>query len=606
MVCSKFSCQTVQRTTLLWTMVLLSIPLYAGWLWQAKPGRSRDARKEPPNGGYVGSKVCTGCHRSIYDSFSRTDMGRSMSAVTPDVLGRVPDSAEVFDPAHNRHLSVSTKNGQLYQSEWETDEKGKEVFRETERVAWMIGAGANGMGALVQRGQQVTEAPLTYYTKTRAWALSPGYEDADRGFSRPIDASCIVCHSGRPNPVAKIAGTFRTPPFEELPIACENCHGPGGAHVVEMSAGAPAEAARSSIVNPGRLSAWLADNVCMSCHQSGDARILQPGKNFQDFRPGQPLDQTLALFMPPPEQDAPPRADVLQHYFSMTLSTCYRSSGEKLSCITCHDPHRQPARDQAPAYYRRKCLLCHTESSCTAPAAARRQTAPADNCVGCHMPKRNIVTISHASLTNHRIIATPDEPFPDVTFHLATPSLPDLVHLDAIPGRADSLSPVTLLQAYGQIGAEHREYLPRYFALGKQLETSHPDDIHVLEALAADALRQGTPHGDEVAANDLSRAIELGSTMPWDFEELGSRLLRQHKFQEAEACLRKGIERARYDQKLYALLAEDYFATRRSREASATLIQALQRFPQVDLLRAFLREVQEAGAAGRAGNRPQK
>jgi len=579
----------------------------AGPRFQAKPKprKSHGTRQTQSSSGYAGSKACAGCHRSIYDSFSRTDMGRSMSDVTPEILARLPNSAEVFDPEHNRHLSVSAKNGQLYQSEWETDENGKEVFRETERVEWIIGAGANGMGGLVERGDQISEAPLTYYAKTRAWALSPGYEDADRAFSRPIDASCIVCHSGRPNPVAKIAGTFRTPPFDELAIGCENCHGPGAAHVIEMSEGAPTETASSSIVNPGRLSPWLADNVCMSCHQTGDARILQPGKNFQDFRPGQPLDRTLAVLMPPPTREDPPRSDLLQHYFSMTLSKCYRSSGEKMSCITCHDPHMQPSREVAPAYYRGKCLVCHTESSCTAPLAARRQTTPADNCIGCHMPKRDIVTISHASLTNHRIVATPNEPFPDVTFHLATPSLPDLVHVDAIPGQPDALSPLTLLQAYGQIGAEHREYMQRYFALGKQLETSQPNDAHVLEALASDALQQRTPKGDEAAAGYLSRAIELGSTMAWDFEELGSRLLKEHKFPEAEACLRKGIERAPYDEKLYSLLAEDYFATNRPREAAATLTQALRLFPQVDLLRSFLREVQESSSAGRASNRLQ-
>ncbi|HLV96051.1 MAG TPA: hypothetical protein VKS44_12735, partial [Candidatus Acidoferrales bacterium] len=57
--------------------------------------------------------------------------------------------------------------------------------------------------------------------------------------------------------------------------------------------------------------------------------------------------------------------------------------------------------------------------------------------------------------------------------------------------------------------------------------------------------------------------------------------------------------------KLYSLLAEDYFATNRPREAAATLTQALRLFPQVDLLRSFLREVQESSSAGRASNRLQ-
>ena len=561
--------------------------------------RSSFARQAFSPEGYAGSKTCAECHRAIYDAFSRTDMGRSMSTVTPLILSELPNSAAFFNAQQNRHFSVSVREGQLYQSEWETDSSGKDVFRETQRVEWLIGAGANGIGVLVRRGDQVFEAPLTYYAKLRAWALSPGYEDADRGFSRPIDASCIVCHSGRPNPVGGTAGQFREPPFEELAIGCENCHGPGEAHVREMQEGTSAEdSANPSIVNPGKLSPWLADNVCMSCHQTGDARVLQPGKNFQDFRPGQPLDRTITLLMAPPTRESPPRSDLVQQYFSMILSKCYRSSGGKLSCISCHDPHVQPSHEKAPAYYRGKCLICHTDTSCTAPLASRQQTSPPDDCVGCHMPKRDVTEISHASLTNHRIIATRDEPFPDVTFQLTTPSLPDLVHLNAIPNEGDDApSPLTLLQAYGQLATEHREYLPRYFDVAKQLETSEPNNTEVLEALAASSLQEKTPDGNRRATEYLNRAIEGGSTKAWDFEESGALLLRARKFSEAEACLRKGIQRAPYDAKLYSLLAEGYVAMNRPREAAATLTQALQLFPQMDLLRAFLNQVEQSEAS---------
>ena len=37
----------------------------------------------------------------------------------------------------------------------------------------------------------------------------------------------------------------------------------------------------------------------MNCHQGGDTRILQPGKEYSDFRPGTPLCQTLAILRIP-------------------------------------------------------------------------------------------------------------------------------------------------------------------------------------------------------------------------------------------------------------------------------------------------------------------
>lgn len=578
------------------TIVLL---VFLAWLGaasysQSGAGVGSAAGRANSTTGYVGSKTCAECHRSIYNAFSRTDMGRSMSLVTPAILGELPNSAEFFVAPQNRHFSVAVRDVKLYASEWETDENGKDVFRETQPVEWLIGAGANGMGVLVRQGDQIFEAPVTYYAKLRGWALPPGYEDADRGFSRPIDTGCITCHSGRPNPVVGFAGKFQDPPFDELAIGCENCHGPGAAHVHEMRAETTsADLPNTSIVNPGKISPWLADNVCMSCHQTGDARVPQPGKTFQDFRPGQPLDRTLALLMVPPTPENPPRSDLVQQYFSMKLSKCYRSSGEKLSCITCHNPHIQPSREKAPEYYRQKCLTCHSETSCTAPLETRQKTTPPDDCVGCHMPKRDVTEISHASLTNHRIVATPDEPFPDITFQLATDSLPDVVHLDAIPGQPDSISPSTLLQAYGQLGTGHREYMQRYFDLGKQLEALEPNDTNVLEALAAQALQLKTADGDRAAIGYLSHAIERGSSTAWDFETLGSKLLRARRFPEAIACLQKGIQRAPYDAKIYTLLAEGYAATNQKGQAAGILTRALQLFPQMDLLRAFLNQVRQ-------------
>jgi hypothetical protein len=139
----------------------------------------------------------------------------------------------------------------------------------------------------------------------------------------------------------------------------------------------------------------------MSCHQTGDVRVLKPGKNYKDFRPGTPLDDTLSILIVPPKREAPPQQDLLEHYYSMTLSKCYRDSGHKLSCISCHDPHAEPTSEEAPAYFRRKCLACHSEQSCRLTVEVRQRQHPADDCAGCHMLKRDVREISHSSITNH-------------------------------------------------------------------------------------------------------------------------------------------------------------------------------------------------------------
>src|SRR5256714_13536385 len=117
----------------------------------------------------------------------------------------------------------------------------------------------------------------------------------------------------------------------------------------------------------------------MRCHQTGQARVLQPGKDYGDFRPGTPLDDTLAIFLVPFGRESPPQDDLLQHYLFMRLSKCYRGSGGQLGCLNCHDPHVQATSEEAPAYFRKKCMSCHTESSCPVPLSVRQRSTPPDN-----------------------------------------------------------------------------------------------------------------------------------------------------------------------------------------------------------------------------------
>ena len=44
----------------------------------------------------------------------------------------------------------------------------------------------------------------------------------------------------------------------------------------------------SSIVNPAKLSPWLALNICMYCHEQGDARVLIPVKALPISGPALP------------------------------------------------------------------------------------------------------------------------------------------------------------------------------------------------------------------------------------------------------------------------------------------------------------------------------
>ncbi|MGA8622249.1 MAG: cytochrome c3 family protein [Candidatus Sulfotelmatobacter sp.] len=517
-------------------------------------------------------------------------MGRSMSEITPTLLERVPTSATILDPRLNRHFEIFARDNNLYQREYEVRADGKDVFRETRKLEWMIGSGANGSGAIVKQDDYLFEAPLSFYAKPHRWALSPGYEFGDYGFNRPILPACISCHSGQPRTVLDGNGRFQEPPFAELAIGCENCHGPGLSHLAAANMGD----STGSITNPAKLSPWLTDNICMSCHQTGDARVLQTGKTYRDFRPGAELDDTLSIFLVPFSRESAPKDDLLEHYLSMRLSKCYLKSGRRLGCISCHDPHVQPSQQEAPAYFRQKCMACHTEKSCAVPLSLRQRKTPPDDCAGCHMPKRDVTVISHSVLTNHRIVAEAEEPFPDAAFHMTEPQLPDLVHLSAGPAKQEVPLPLTLLQAYGQIMLAHPEYRARYWSVAEQLKATQPGNVQVLEALADKAVQNRNAEGSALGIRYLEDAILHGATNPADFDALAELLVAANRQAEAAAVLQQGMQLAPYDAELYRVSTKIYLRLNKMQEACEVAAKARQRFPQDDEIRALMNRCDSA------------
>ena len=166
------------------------------------------------------------------------------------------------------------------------------------------------------------------------------------------------------------------------------------------------------------------------------------------------------------------------------------------------------------------------------------------------MPKRDVTVISHSVLTNHRIVAEAEEPFPDVAFHMTTPQLPDLVQLSANPAKQDAPGRLTLLQVYAQVMLAHPEYRARYWSLAEQLEAAEPDNVQVLEALADKAVQDKNAEGSERAIRYLENAILHGATNPADFEELAELLVAAKRQTEAVNILGQGMQLAPYHAEL--------------------------------------------------------
>jgi hypothetical protein len=537
-------------------------------------------RNTAPNVAYVGSKACAGCHSDVYKKFTSTAMGRSMATPTPI------SSALIHSDALNRYFKVSSDASGVYETEYEQQGDVK-IFENTHKLSYVIGAGENGKSFAVERGSYLFQAPLSYYSKEGKWGLSPGFENVDQGFNRPIFDACITCHAGRPQAVPNRDGLYRSPPFLELAIGCENCHGPGQLHVAEKSRGIRVKP-DTSIVNPARLPPRLAEDMCMKCHQGGDTRALLPGKDYSDFRPSLPLLKTVAIGALPLGEE---QADLLEHHVSMKLSKCYRASSGKLSCLTCHDPHEEPGVARAPAYFREKCLTCHTSANCRFSLQTRLAQQPPDNCIACHMPKRALNQISHSALTNHRIPARPDERMPLDLPESRSSDLPDLLLLNNSPD-AQPLPDITKLSIYGELMNRDSHLQQPYLALLDHLSKTSPSDPLVLAARGRKALLEKNPQAVEY----LQSAVQKGATSQATMIDLSEALAESGQTSDAISTLEQAANLYPYSPEISKHLLLRLIQAKQYDRAKQVLEHYVEQFPEDDFMRSKLAQVKPNNA----------
>jgi formate-dependent nitrite reductase cytochrome c552 subunit len=507
---------------------------------------------------YVGDEVCRDCHPSEYERFKQTGMGRSASIPTPDELRDLAKPVTIIRKKLNRSYSVYAHDGKMFHEESERDATGQVVFTETHEIAFTIGAGDVGKSYLVAKGDALFVSPVSYYTRIRGWDLSPGYNEGTfRDFTRRVVDLCVDCHSGLPLLTPGSHDRFQQPPFRFLTVACERCHGPGVIHVKQRKQNAPLTGPVDfSIVNPERLRPEVRDDVCAQCHFSGDARVLQPGKNYLDFRPGTPLGDVVAIFS---VQQTIKGAHflALDQFEQLKMSRCWASSKGRLGCITCHNPHVQLHGDEAADYFRERCLSCHASEICRAPMARRQATSPPDNCILCHMPQRRMENISHSSLTDHRILRTPSE----------TPRIlesgPEAAPLDLIRDTSSSGSPEKQLDlrnlalAYAQVAPHYPEFGGKGLAVLEQAAAAFPNDADIQSAYGL-ILSVANPREQERALQVLQKAINLGSKSAEVRTHLARVLLQKGEVTASIELYKESIEMEPFYTPAYLDLAQLY------------------------------------------------
>jgi hypothetical protein len=538
---------------------------------------------------YVGDESCRKCHSTIYAQFKQTGMGRSVSIPSAEDLRELAKPIRLVNEKLNRTYSVYARDGKIIHEESGDDSKGHLVFSEAHEIAYSVGAGDVGKSYLVAKGDSLFVSPISYYERIRGWDLSPGYrEGVFRGFTRRVVDLCVDCHTGWPQLVAGSHNRFQQPPFRFLTVGCERCHGPGAIHVERrtqdaMVGGSFDESTDLSIVNPRKLRPEIRDDVCAQCHLAGDARVLQPGKDYLDFRPGTTLGDVVAIFSVP-QTIKGNHFVALDQFEQLKLSRCWTASNGRLGCISCHNPHVQLQGDEAANSFRDRCLSCHASSNCREPLAQRQATSPPDNCILCHMPKQPTENIGHSSVTDHRILRTPSE-IPLGLQSNGSPPPQDLIY-DTKPSAAGQTQTDlrNLALAYAQVVTHYPELDEKGLALLEQAAAALPTDAEI-QAAYGSVLRVAHPREQQRASEALQRAIDAGSKSAEVRAQLARLRMQQGQVTAAMELYKESIQIDPYLTPAYLDLAEIYLRLKDRKNSLQILDDVLKMDPGNDTAR---------------------
>jgi hypothetical protein len=412
---------------------------------------------DPQRVSYQTSASCVKCHADHYATWHDTYHRTMTQEASPEtVLGN-------FDGKELRFKGLACypfRRGDrffmdLVDMDWEAQvlEAGNDPSQSPQppRVTWEVKrlVGSHNMQVYLarQNNGRYMVLPLVWHTGERRWisregsflVTAPPSLYAITGEGHTWNFSCVFCHNTQPNP-----GVILSPDgypvawntrLEEMGIACEACHGPGGSHAaanhnpVRRSYLHQTGGDDPTIVNPAKLSKEASVKACGYCHGKWRPKpeyMIDRLTKGQFFKPG---DWGLERFYVAPHPKAEyseevhggyfwpdwtPRPSALE-YQGVLLSACYQKG--PMTCLSCHSMHRSEPDDQLrfPEDPRtvafesnQACTQCHTQFVSDDEVAAHTRhspNSPGSRCDNCHMPFQVYGLLK--AIRSHRI-SSPD------------------------------------------------------------------------------------------------------------------------------------------------------------------------------------------------------
>ncbi|MGB6744066.1 MAG: multiheme c-type cytochrome [Terracidiphilus sp.] len=322
------------------------------------------------------ASVCRDCHWQATSQPSTT-MGHALETVK---------DSEVL-ATHQRLTTVQA--GYTYRIVRDGDQSIYSVSNGAETISmpilWAVGASFSiGQTYILEKDGQWYESRVSWFRELQGLGPTLGNQNyvpvnlADAA-GRPISPDekllCMGCHS-----TDAVSGRKLTLQSLVPGVQCAHCHANLDAHVsAEEGLPLPAGESHGQSFQLKNTSAQEVADFCGNCHRTW-AEIAAQGK--------------------------PGIGNIRFQPYRLTESKCFDPYDKRISCLACHDPHKEV--DSVAADYTAKCLACHGGAK----PGARSCRVSQSNCVSCHMPKLELPG-AHYRFTDHRIrVVKPGEPYP--------------------------------------------------------------------------------------------------------------------------------------------------------------------------------------------------
>jgi predicted CXXCH cytochrome family protein len=313
---------------------------------------------------YVGNDACKPCHIAEFTSHHLSHHDTTMRAASCAALGPLLPPIGVV-PLGGYALERSGDSLSVARKALGSD------VPQSQKLDLALGSGKLGMTYIsLLNGDSLLETHMSYFPPYKIWDVTPGQEVhvvGDPPFGREYPSVparlCIGCHATALPERGK--GIRPEPRF--FGVGCEACHGPGKAHVDAAKAG------RSNdlhMENLGKITPSKLNDLCGKCHRTAKNVNLDTDEVSLTHR-----------FQP----------------YALLRSRCRTRSDEPLSCLYCHDPHTDAAKDMKR--YEAVCLTCHTSPGTTGNSLVPVRSvnvkkgnvcpvSQSNGCIGCHMRPR--------------------------------------------------------------------------------------------------------------------------------------------------------------------------------------------------------------------------